>query len=202
FMFAGNATLTFRSLRTGAHFTYKIPKNDRGENFYAKVLTGPDNTSDFTYIGMIIGGVFKTTAKSKMRRGSLPVDALTWALAQFQKNVMPDQMEVWHTGRCGRCGRELTVPESVATGIGPDCAAQMGKEQVKLTTLPKETRLAEESYREKTFRGVDPATQTYGRQRLTVDQELDQMVEARIASYRTEQPENFYQDGMLNLEEA
>lgn len=32
------------------------------------------------------------------------------------------ECEVWHEGRCGRCGRKLTVPESIETGIGPDCA--------------------------------------------------------------------------------
>lgn len=27
------------------------------------------------------------------------------------------------TGRCGRCGRRLTDPESIRRGIGPECAA-------------------------------------------------------------------------------
>ena len=31
-------------------------------------------------------------------------------------------LEVWHEGRCGRCNRALTVPESIASGIGPECA--------------------------------------------------------------------------------
>jgi hypothetical protein len=26
-----------------------------------------------------------------------------------------------HTGKCGRCGRKLTDPQSIARGIGPDC---------------------------------------------------------------------------------
>lgn len=35
--------------------------------------------------------------------------------------VIPPSLEVWHEGRCGRCGRALTVPESIASGIGPVC---------------------------------------------------------------------------------
>ena len=29
-------------------------------------------------------------------------------------------LEVWHEGRCGKCGRKLIVPESIARGIGPE----------------------------------------------------------------------------------
>jgi len=28
---------------------------------------------------------------------------------------------VFHEGACGRCGRTLTVPESIASGFGPEC---------------------------------------------------------------------------------
>jgi hypothetical protein len=30
-------------------------------------------------------------------------------------------LEVWHEGRCGACGRRLTVPESIERGLGPEC---------------------------------------------------------------------------------
>jgi hypothetical protein len=30
--------------------------------------------------------------------------------------------EVWHEGKCGKCGRALTVPSSILTGIGPECS--------------------------------------------------------------------------------
>jgi len=30
-------------------------------------------------------------------------------------------LEIWHEGRCGRCNRKLTVPASIALGIGPEC---------------------------------------------------------------------------------
>ena len=204
YMFAGNATFTFRSLRTDTRFTYNIRKGEKSQPggvrftkaapdvFFVKVLTGPDNTSDFTYIGMIIDGQFKSTAKSKMRRGALPVDAFIWALGQFHKNTMPEQMEVWHTGRCGRCGRVLTVPESVATGIGPDCAAQMGIDQIQLPVN------AVEAVRLEIGRmAVNPSTQTY-----SADVTLDRLVEEKVTEFRSNNPEAFFQDGMLDLDEA
>lgn len=32
----------------------------------------------------------------------------------------------YHEGRCGKCARVLTVPESIINGIGPICAKKMG----------------------------------------------------------------------------
>jgi hypothetical protein len=37
------------------------------------------------------------------------------------------QLIVHHENHCGRCGRTLTVPESVERGIGPDCLAKMSR---------------------------------------------------------------------------
>tara|TARA_R110002096_G_scaffold84290_4_gene194649 strand:+ start:14 stop:667 length:654 start_codon:yes stop_codon:yes gene_type:complete len=34
------------------------------------------------------------------------------------------RMEIWHEGKCSRCGRKLTVPSSIATGLGPVCATK------------------------------------------------------------------------------
>lgn len=48
----------------------------------------------------------------------------------------PETFQFWHEGRCARCGRRLTVPESIATGWGPECAAVIGVPMVQVSTLP------------------------------------------------------------------
>jgi hypothetical protein len=40
------------------------------------------------------------------------------------------QFKIWHRGFCAKCGKALTVPESILTGVGPDCAAMLGIEMV------------------------------------------------------------------------
>ena len=35
-----------------------------------------------------------------------------------------ETVQVWHEGRCGKCGRKLTVPESLTSGLGPECAGR------------------------------------------------------------------------------
>jgi len=40
--------------------------------------------------------------------------------------AFPAGFEFWHEGRCGKCARRLTVPESIANGIGPECLKNLG----------------------------------------------------------------------------
>lgn len=130
YMMAGNATLSIRSVQTGKHFTYKVqaPKDvkpGQPKPFFVKVLDGPDNTSQYAYIGLLKDG-FKHTKKSKCSDKAPSFVAFSWLWSQLAKNQLPATVEVWHEGKCGRCGRKLTVPESVALGIGPECAGKMG----------------------------------------------------------------------------
>lgn len=139
---AGNATLTLRSAKTGVRYTYRVrladPPEQSGlwadetsvQRWFVSLLAGTENESDYVYLGVLeerSGRVaFRLTKKSRMTRESLPVVAFSWAVTQLAKGALPASLEIWHTGRCGRCGRLLTVPESVALGIGPECAERMG----------------------------------------------------------------------------
>jgi len=133
YILAGKSIFTLRSHRTGKRYTYKVTKAERRlrsespDVYFVSLLTGPDNVGDFTYLGIIgTGNQFSTTAKSKMTRDSEPVKAITFCMNWIKSHpeVHPE-LEIWHSGRCGRCGRRLTVPESIANGIGPECAGKM-----------------------------------------------------------------------------
>lgn len=124
---AGRAIVTIRSISTGNRFTYKIQTPDGAVTpHFVKVLCGPENSSDYMYIGIVDSrGEFRLTAKS---RAGADADAdSVRAFAWFSKNWEDRRVEVWHEGVCGRCGRRLTVPESIASGIGPTCAEKGGK---------------------------------------------------------------------------
>jgi hypothetical protein len=51
---------------------------------------------------------------------------ITYHLSSHVDQLMEDA-DWWHEGVCGRCGRRLTVPTSIETGFGPDCAGRMGR---------------------------------------------------------------------------
>jgi hypothetical protein len=70
--------------------------------------------------------VVRLTKASRLGDDSTPVRVVRWALGLIwgEKSV-PEGYAVHHEGRCGRCGRPLTVPSSIETGLGPDCAAKI-----------------------------------------------------------------------------
>lgn len=116
---AGHATFTIQSIVTRKWFTYRITLSDDGVVWFVKLLTGPENTADYRYIG-IIGSDhrFHSTKKTPFHSDAPSMRAITW----FCNNWEDHRVECWHEGRCGRCGHALTVPESIASGIGPTCA--------------------------------------------------------------------------------
>jgi hypothetical protein len=133
FMLAGNATFTIRSLATGTRFTYKVRKADpepgRPQVWFVNLLNGPDNGNDFAYLGMLqeVPGscVFKRTRGSRVTEQAPSYRAFVWLWERLWDRRLPANVEVWHEGTCGRCGRKLTVPESIAAGIGPECAGKL-----------------------------------------------------------------------------
>ena len=124
YLLAGNATATFQNPITGNRFTYKIMKGKQeGAPHFVKVLTGQDNEGDFTYLGCIFDGVtFRVTAKSRISPDAPSARVFAWVWARVCTGADISPVEIYHSGRCGKCGRKLTVPESILTGLGPVCA--------------------------------------------------------------------------------
>lgn len=131
FAFAGNAIITLESLKSGAHYTYKIQQatdKESGEAkpgmFFVKLLTsGSADEGEFTYIGMVMKAVFRLTKASKTSTEAPSVKAFAFFMSLQE---LHPALVIRHEGRCGRCNRTLTVPESIDRGIGPDCAVTMG----------------------------------------------------------------------------
>jgi len=131
FILAGNAIFTLVGEKT--RFTYRVRKktfNLSSEFYYytVEVLTGMNNNTDYTNIGKIIdmGTIYKYTLRNNEKEAPLSVRAFAW----FFKRLMcklPDinRVKFYHVGRCGRCGRRLTTPESIQTGMGEICASKM-----------------------------------------------------------------------------
>lgn len=126
---AGKATITLRSTKTQARYTFEIERHDKDNKFqYVRVLTGGDNDGDYQYMGIIDErGNFKRTKRSAVAETAISYLAFDWSWQQLAMSKrLPKTLEVWHEGSCGRCGRKLTVPESIADGLGPECRKKSG----------------------------------------------------------------------------
>jgi hypothetical protein len=135
FILGGKAIFTI-SNPAGEHYTYKVNRKDPepggpyGDKptYFVKLLTGPDNGSDYTYLGILTdGGLVKLTRASRFTDDTKPVRVIRWAAGiVFSGRTLPPGYALQHDGRCGRCGRRLTVPESIDSGFGPECAGRIG----------------------------------------------------------------------------
>lgn len=122
YILGGDAKVTIVSKRTGARFTYRIVRKDLDDGrflHFVSLLVGPENTSDYSFLGTIFGGQqYRHGSKSRIAPDAPGARAWAWAWGHLDS----DEIEVWHSGTCSRCGRELTDPESIARGLGPVCA--------------------------------------------------------------------------------
>lgn len=133
FFQGGHAIFTVSNSK-GEHYTYKISKarkpNPSGNHVYfVGLLTGPDNESSYTYMGIYslrLNSVVLTYA-SKYKEDTTPLKVVRWAIKQVTDGKqLPDGYSIQHAGTCCCCGRTLTTPESVESGIGPVCAKKSG----------------------------------------------------------------------------
>jgi hypothetical protein len=134
FIFAGNATFTISSEKTGAHFTYKVTQKTGKDGdvtpFFVSVLNGPDNFTNYLYIGFVPAwnsGQFPETsirlvAGHKGHPEAPSFKAFAWVVNQIFNGPIPSDLKIQHEDKCCVCSRPLTHPESVELGIGPDCA--------------------------------------------------------------------------------
>ena len=87
-------------------------------------MTSPDN---YSYVGVCVDGVYRHGKKSKISETSQSVRVFKYILEKLKSQTLVDFIEIWHQGLCGKCGRRLTVPQSILIGIGPDCINKLKK---------------------------------------------------------------------------
>ncbi len=116
-------------------YTYRVNRRDaKGkwpESWYVDLLSGPDNTADYSDLGMLDNrtGQVRMTGRSRFREDSQPVLIVRRVLARLWAGegaaVEAAGWKVHHEGRCGRCAHPLTVPSSIESGFGPECIGKI-----------------------------------------------------------------------------
>jgi hypothetical protein len=135
-------------------------KLDRsGGLYFVSVLTGNDNIAGYTYIGFIkkteveernplTGLVEKVVRhrfihhakKSRISAAAPSVVVIDALIKIIARDAAPNGVTLYHEGNCGCCGRKLTVPNSILTGIGPDCEKKYDSEGQRREKVAKERK--------------------------------------------------------------
>jgi hypothetical protein len=120
-----NGTITLENNATGGHRTFKVSTVTNEESgLHGKriisLLHGPDNTADYHGFGFVNPD------------GSICVWRKYNSNSTYGKyaRILTDlenypTITVHFEGRCIRCNRKLTRPDSITSGIGPECAKKM-----------------------------------------------------------------------------
>lgn len=132
FILAGRAVFTVAG--RDKRFTFRVNAKPPQEgsrytepSYFVSVLTG-GGERPYAYVGILDtrNGQVKFTKGSTIKPTAPAAIALQWTLARvWAGQALPAPAAIYHEGRCGRCGRPLTVPESILTGFGPECARRM-----------------------------------------------------------------------------
>lgn len=127
FALAGNATITLQSGKSSAYYTYKIVKH-KEDLYFIRLLHGPDNEEDYQYIGCYYSDTeYFNPCKTWKERPTFSWPASIRAIKYFFEHIndIPDNLFVYHEGKCGKCGRKLTTPDSIKRGLGPECYKEL-----------------------------------------------------------------------------
>lgn len=126
-----NGHYTIKSSKTGDHRTFKIHTQSEKAEFapgkrIVSLLTGSENDSDESYTGFAFIDDLGIHIWAKKQGEGLweKYAEMLWSLA-LDSALSPwaaKGFTVMGEGRCLRCNRLLTTPESVRNGIGPICA--------------------------------------------------------------------------------
>jgi hypothetical protein len=153
FIVGDNSLFTIKNIKTGNRLTYRVkrPKKiiDQNKELYFVEVLNSENS--YEYIGCMQLNqtnnlyFFKLTKKSPRPLDDAGVKPIQWLIKYLQTdgNELHPSLEIWHHGMCGKCGRELTVPESIKVGFGPHCY-KLVKPQVEAELKSKLKNLSKE----------------------------------------------------------
>lgn len=118
YLLAGNAILTVQSRETENHFTYAVSKKKDEDVWFVKVLIN----HEYVYIGMFTWNGFRTTRGSKVSSNTPSFVVMNIVFKRYVLSLNPHpKLKLLHNGYCSHCGRLLTHPDSLETGLGPVC---------------------------------------------------------------------------------
>ena len=124
FLLGGRSIFTFLNSKTENRFTFKVNKHKTDDFYFVSVLTSPEV---YQFIGYLKNKKFTHSKKSKISKDAQSVRVFDFVFTNLCKGSLPAFIEVWHEGKCGKCGRSLTVPSSIETGFGPECSKRIKK---------------------------------------------------------------------------
>jgi hypothetical protein len=131
FIFAGRSVFTLENKTTNNYVTFKIKQVKKNNKPIDGQFAVECKMLNDTQTGYVFLGFLNTITKRFNKHRRTPNDyqgfkVLFWLLSNLERlEDFSDKQEIYHEGHCCKCGLPLTVPESIDSGIGPECNRKM-----------------------------------------------------------------------------
>jgi hypothetical protein len=125
YCFAGKSTITLKSRKTENHFSYRVSVAKDNDKLFFVSIAG-ERDSCFGIVGEKGFFLTKRAKANGVTLNDLYVKAFVWFL---KLKELPYELQAQHENHCGRCGRQLTHPESIDRGVGPECQKYINHEK-------------------------------------------------------------------------
>lgn len=153
FLLAGKCWVSLEHVLTGARYTYLVEQRvdygtvtetdkdgkqvqretivKRHPFWIVSLQKGAIDEASPHYLGVIDSTAFRTS-KGTAKAANATADNIN-TFGDVLRDLRAGQnnghkVKIWHCGKCGHCARALSVPSSIKTGFGPDCAQKLGIE--------------------------------------------------------------------------
>lgn len=117
-----NGCITLTNPATGGHRTFKVSTQPIDAKFapgkrIISLLTGADNENSYTGFGFVNPGKISLWRNKQTLQFQQYVDMI-----ERPEHYMARGVQYLFEGRCIRCNRKLTRPDSIELGYGSECA--------------------------------------------------------------------------------
>jgi hypothetical protein len=129
-LLAGKATLTLRNPARGTHIRVQMRnRKDKAGNssscYFLKISLLGDGDAGYKYAGAYFSDSKKFKPSPDLASDLLLAPVVNLILRAIDAPQILNSAEILHEGKCCRCGRKLTHPESIETGLGPECGGRV-----------------------------------------------------------------------------
>jgi len=114
------APFTIRSKKSGKDYTFKISQVPFKDNNYIHIKVETEYLN-FKYMGWYRDGKI---INKKLEVDTPASQAVSWFLRQMFSNNFDNlnqSVDIFHLGKCLKCGKTLTDSNSIEVGFGPVC---------------------------------------------------------------------------------
>lgn len=126
-LLAGRARLTITNPATGRWIKLHMKqRKDRatgkpGTCYFLSLALLGDGDAGYRYTGAFFSDSNRFKPANDLAQDPNLQRVTDWVLKAIQNPELLQSCEIEHAGKCCSCGRTLTHPESIQTGLGPEC---------------------------------------------------------------------------------